>query len=70
MSASWRGLNSSPWRRSGACGPASWALAGWGEEAAWIERHRKLWAARFDALDQVIEELKRKEKADGRKRIE
>ncbi len=29
------------------------------EEAAWIERYRQLWAARFDELDQVIEELKR-----------
>jgi DNA-binding transcriptional ArsR family regulator len=36
------------------------------EEAAWIERCRQLWAARFDELDKVIEELKRKEKADGR----
>ena len=38
------------------------------EEAAWIERHRQLWAARFDELDQVVEELKRKEKVDGRKK--
>jgi len=38
------------------------------EEAAWIERHRKLWDARFDQLDKVVEELKRKEKADGRKK--
>ena len=38
------------------------------EEAAWIERHRRLWAARFDELDQLIEELKRKERIDGRKR--
>jgi DNA-binding transcriptional ArsR family regulator len=37
------------------------------EEAAWIERHRQLWDARFDALDNIVEELKRKEKADGRK---
>src|ERR1041384_1825007 len=36
------------------------------EEAAWIERYRQLWAARFDALDIVVEELKRKEKANGR----
>jgi DNA-binding transcriptional ArsR family regulator len=36
------------------------------EEAAWIERYRQLWAARFDALDEVVEELKRKDKADGR----
>jgi DNA-binding transcriptional ArsR family regulator len=36
------------------------------EEAAWIERYRQLWEARFDALDKVVEELKRKEKADGR----
>ena len=38
------------------------------EEAAWIEKYRLLWAARFDALDQVVEELKRKEWGDGRKK--
>jgi DNA-binding transcriptional ArsR family regulator len=32
------------------------------EETAWLERYRLLWAARFDALDDVVEELKRKEK--------
>jgi DNA-binding transcriptional ArsR family regulator len=32
------------------------------EEAAWIERHRQLWAARFDELDKVVEELKRLER--------
>jgi DNA-binding transcriptional ArsR family regulator len=31
------------------------------EEAAWIETYRRLWATRFDALDQVVEDLKRKE---------
>lgn len=36
------------------------------EEAAWIETYRQLWAARFDELDIVVEELKRKEKANGR----
>lgn len=40
------------------------------QEAAWIERHRQLWAARFDALDEVVEELKRKEKVDARKKRE
>jgi DNA-binding transcriptional ArsR family regulator len=35
------------------------------EEAAWIERHRQCWETRFDALDKVVEELKRKEKVDG-----
>jgi DNA-binding transcriptional ArsR family regulator len=40
------------------------------EEAAWIERYRQLWDARFDELDQVVEEMKRKEKADGRKKGE
>ena len=34
------------------------------EEAAWIEQHRQLWSARFDALDELVEHLKRKEKAD------
>jgi DNA-binding transcriptional ArsR family regulator len=38
------------------------------EEAAWIERHRQLWDARFDALDRVIEDLQRKETTNGRKR--
>ncbi len=38
------------------------------EEVAWIERHRQLWDARFDELDKVVEELKRKEHVDGRKR--
>ena len=40
------------------------------EETAWIERHRQLWDARFDALDKVVEELKRKEKVDGRNKRE
>jgi DNA-binding transcriptional ArsR family regulator len=31
------------------------------EEAEWIERYRRLWAARFDELDTVVEELKRQE---------
>src|SRR5687768_14350629 len=40
------------------------------EEAAWIERYHQLWDARFDELDKVVEELKRKEKVDGRKKRE
>lgn len=35
------------------------------EEAAWIERYRQLWAARFDELDKIVEELKQKEKFNG-----
>lgn len=34
------------------------------EEAAWIEQHRQLWSARFEALDKLVEHLKSKEKAD------
>src|SRR5436309_12933619 len=37
------------------------------EEAAWIESYRQVWDARFDELDKVVEQLKRKEKVDGRK---
>jgi DNA-binding transcriptional ArsR family regulator len=33
------------------------------QEAAWLDRHRRLWAARFDDLDKVVDELKRKEKS-------
>ena len=40
------------------------------EETAWIERYHQLWDARFDELDKVVEELKRKEKVDGRKKRE
>ena len=36
------------------------------QEAAWIESYRQLWAARFDELDKIVEELKGMEKADGR----
>src|SRR5215207_7401250 len=32
--------------------------------SAWIERHHQLWDARFGELDQVMEELKQKEKSD------
>jgi DNA-binding transcriptional ArsR family regulator len=38
------------------------------EETAWLERYRQLWDLRFDELDKVVEELKRKEKIDGRKK--
>ena len=41
-------------------------LRGLQEEAAWIERYRQIWSARFDELDHVVEELTRKEKANGR----
>ena len=34
------------------------------EEAAWIDGQRQLWEARFDALDEVVEDLKRKERVD------
>ena len=37
------------------------------EEAAWIERYRQLWAARFEELDKVIEELKRRDERKKRK---
>ncbi len=34
------------------------------DEVKWIERYRQLWAARFEALDLVIEDLKQREKTD------
>jgi len=40
------------------------------EETAWLERYRQLWESRFDELDKVVEQLKRKEKSDGRKKRE
>jgi DNA-binding transcriptional ArsR family regulator len=38
------------------------------EVASWIEKYHQLWDARFAALDEVVEELKRMEKSDGRKK--
>jgi DNA-binding transcriptional ArsR family regulator len=38
------------------------------EETAWIERYRQRCDARFDELDKLVEELKRKEKVDGRRK--
>jgi DNA-binding transcriptional ArsR family regulator len=38
------------------------------EEMAWLQSYRQLWDSRFDELDKVVEELKRKEKLDGSKK--
>src|SRR5262245_40764464 len=38
------------------------------EVETWIERYHQLWDARFEELDTVVEELKRKEKSDGRRK--
>ncbi len=32
------------------------------EESAWLEGHRRRWAERFDALDEVVQDLKQKER--------
>jgi DNA-binding transcriptional ArsR family regulator len=39
---------------------------GLAEEAAWIEGRRRIWNERFEALDVVVEAMKRKEERDGR----
>jgi DNA-binding transcriptional ArsR family regulator len=36
-----------------------------GEERAWIEAYRRMWAERFDALDTVLDQLRQREEADG-----
>lgn len=36
------------------------------EETAWLENYRQLWAARFDALDQVIHQLQQQESCNER----
>ena len=40
------------------CGLGGGRLA---EETAWIEEYRRRWAARFDALDEVVADLKQTE---------
>jgi DNA-binding transcriptional ArsR family regulator len=39
-------------------------------EAAWIESYRRMWAARFDALDGVLAELQRQETKDGQRQTD
>ena len=34
----------------------------------WLERYRELWEARFQRLDTLLDELKEKEKRNGRKK--
>lgn len=36
------------------------------DETEWLEAYRLRWAARFDALDAVVEQLKQEEKTLGR----
>ncbi len=38
------------------------------EEAAWLERYRQLWDARFNELEQIVQEQRQKEKTDGRRK--
>jgi len=38
------------------------------QEAEWIESYRQLWDARFDELDRIVEELKREERVDGKRK--
>jgi len=40
------------------------------EAIAWLEKYRQLWAERFDELDRVIEDLKQREKFNGRRKSE
>jgi len=40
------------------------------EATAWLEGYRELWTSRFDELENVVQELKRKEMVDGRKKRE
>ncbi|UJR78447.1 ArsR/SmtB family transcription factor [Sandaracinus amylolyticus] len=34
----------------------------------WLERYRRIWDARLDAMDELVAELQRDEKARGRKK--
>jgi DNA-binding transcriptional ArsR family regulator len=36
------------------------------DETAWIERQRRLWDERFDELERIVGERRRKEQIDGR----
>lgn len=34
------------------------------EAAAWLDRYRQMWDARFNSFDNLLEDMKRREKAD------
>ena len=38
------------------------------EVTDWLESYRQLWESRFDALDELVEEIKRNETLDGRRK--
>jgi len=38
------------------------------EETVWLERYRRRWDERFDALDRVVEALTRTERSDERRK--
>jgi len=38
------------------------------QETAWLDKYHRLWDSRFNELDKVVEELKRKEKTHVRKK--
>lgn len=38
------------------------------DEKAWLESYRQRWSSRFEALDEILEELKRQENVNGRKK--
>jgi DNA-binding transcriptional ArsR family regulator len=40
------------------------------KEAEWIEAYRRMWAARFDALDNLVGQIQQQEKSDGHKKRE
>src|SRR4051794_17521366 len=52
-------------RKGGRVRTCQLGLSRLAQETAWIEEYRRLWASRFEGLDQIVEELKRKETADG-----
>ena len=53
-------------RKIGRVRTCSLGVRGLEEEAAWIERYRQMWAERFNELDKLVEQLKQKEKSNGR----
>ncbi len=55
-------------QKAGRVRTCSLGKAALAQEAAWIERHRQLWSKRFDALDDIVEELKGRGRVDGRRR--
>jgi DNA-binding transcriptional ArsR family regulator len=55
-------------RREGRRHVCTLSAAPFSEVAGWVEHYRRFWEQSLDRLDEYLQELRKKEKTDGRKK--